>query len=194
MEPISFILDTFIGVMERIINLEKTKIQNKQQVFKEIIEPLFIELQPVVDNYVTLFKKAKQSVSENKQSNIWEAVQEIRESRDAMILSRVKVREMANRIQEAYNDKKVTDFAQKVDSFFYRTILEKQKSSKSRASELVDLFEYVLKHDMDKSELIKFIDDALKSMETSWVAIAQSYAMVRIYCLSSPQLIKKSKD
>ena len=58
----------------------------------------------------------------------------------------------------------------------------------------MDLFEYVLKHDMDKSELIKFIDDALKSMETSWVAIAQSYAMVRIYCLSSPQLIKKSKD
>ena len=122
MEPISFILDTFIGVMERIINLEKTKIQNKQQVFKEIIEPLFIELQPVVDNYVTLFKKAKQSVSENKQSNIWEAVQEIRESRDAMILSRVKVREMANRIQEAYNDKKVTDFAKKDDRFFYRTI------------------------------------------------------------------------
>lgn len=194
MEPLSFILDTFIGVMERIINLEKAKIQNKQQVFKEIIEPLFIELQPVIDNYITLFKQAKQSVSENKQSDIWEAVQEIRESRDAMILSRVKVREMANRIQEAYNDKKITDFAQKVDGFFYRTILEKQKRSKSMASELVDLFEYVLKHDMDKTELIKFIDDALKNMETSWVAIAQSYAMVRIYCLSSPQLINKSRN
>ena len=192
MEPLSLFLNTFTALADRIINLEKTKLQNKQQVFKEVVEPLFIELQPIVDNYVALFRKAKKSVIESSAENLWDAVSEIRESRESMIFSRIKVREIAVVIQENYKDKKITDFAQKVDGFFYRTILEKKQEGKSKsyAKELVDLCDYVIKRDMDKGELIKFIDDALRSMEESWVAIAQAYASVRIYCLSSPTLTK----
>src|SRR5258706_7018227 len=193
MEPISLVFESFINLADGIINLEKTKLQNKQQAFKEIIEPLFIELQTVVDNYVNLFKKAKQSIAESSQKDLSVAVREIREARESMILNRIKVRELANRIQEVYNDKKIIDFALKVQEFFYRTIVQKQ-TKMSYAKELVDLFEYVAKNDMDKSDLIEFMNDALKNMENSWVAIAQSYALVRIYCLSSPQLTHKPKD
>jgi hypothetical protein len=193
METLKFLLDTFITLADRIINLEKTQIQNKQQAFKEIVEPLFLELQPVVDNYISLFRNAKKSVIESSPDNLWGAVSEVRQAREAMILSRIKVREMANRVQEAYKDKRITEFAQKVDGFFYRTVCEREvRTTSSYAKELVDLCEYVMKRDMDKSELIKFIEDALKNLEISWVAIAQSYASVRIYCLSSPTLTKKT--
>jgi hypothetical protein len=194
METLSLFLSSFTALADRIINLEKAQLQNKQQVFKEVVEPLFVELQPVVDNYVSLFRKAKKSVVESSSENLWDAVSEIREARESMILNRIKVREMASIIQETYKDKKITDFAQKVDGFFYRTICERKLGvkGKSYAKELVDLCDYVIKRDMDKGELIKFIDDALRSMEESWVAIAQTYASVRIYCLSSSTLTKNT--
>lgn len=64
MEPISLLLDTFISLCEKIINLQKTKRENKQQVFKEIIEPLYVQLQPIAEDYKVIFRRARQLVIE----------------------------------------------------------------------------------------------------------------------------------
>jgi hypothetical protein len=187
MEILPFFIQTFLTLAERIKSLKEGSIQNRRQAFEQIIEPLFIEVRPVVDNYFELFQKAKQMAKESRQEDLGSQVEEIRKARETMIRTRVTIREMVNQIQKIYKDKKIIDFAWKLDSFFYRTVCERKVRGKSYALELVDLFDYATKNDLEKAELISFIDLALKNMENSWITIAQSYAALRIYCLSQPR-------
>ena len=177
-------LDTFLKLVDRVIALVKERQQTKAQVFEEIVEPLFVELQPVVDDYFKLFRHAKDAVENSQKSNLSSAVIGIKNAREAMLLNRIKVREMAATIGEHDIDKRVKDFADKVESFFYRTITEKSKDKRSYATELIDICDYVLREDMNKADLIQFISTALRKMEETWVAIAQSYASARVHCLN----------
>lgn len=49
---------------------------------------------------------------------------------------------------------------------------------------LVQLFDYVASETLDKAALIDYIDRMSSDLETTWVAVAQSYASLRIYCMS----------
>ncbi len=192
MEPISFVLDTFIQLAERIINLEKTKRGDKQQVFKEIIEPLFVQLQPVAENYILIFRKAKQDVIENPGNDLSKALDEIRESREKMELARNTVEAMAEQIHNMYKDEKIIDFAESI-LIFFDISLYGQKTGPTRSRQLIEMFERVLVNPEQKIVLDKFIFAALLNIEQHWKKIGQSYAAAKIYCLSAPQLIKKSK-
>jgi len=55
----------------------------------------------------------------------------------------------------------------------------------SHAARLIELLDYVVEGRLDKGELLAYIDRTLKNLENSFVAIAQSYASLRIRCLKS---------
>jgi len=190
MDILPLFVQTLTTLSDRIKNIKDSHIQNRQQAFEKIIQPLFFELKPVVDNYFILFREAKHLAAKSSVDDLGVSVQKIRDSRDALLRIRIEVREMANSMSQIYNDKKIIEFARKVDGFFYRTVCERKIRGKSYALELVDFFDYVHKKDIEKSVLISFIDSALANMETSWVAIAQSYATLSIYCLSQPKEVK----
>jgi hypothetical protein len=187
MDTLPFFVQTLITLVDRIKGIKEAHVENRQQAFEKIIEPLFVEIQPVVDNYFVLFREAKDLIRASSEIEMDVAIKKIRDSRESMLRTRIEVREMAKQMQSIYNDKKIIDFARKIDSFFYKTICDRKIRGKSYALELVDLFEYVNKKEVEKAELIAFIDLALKNMEIAWVAIAQSYATLRIYCLSNPK-------
>ena len=68
MEPITSLLDAFIKLADRIINLEKTKLQGKKDLFNEIVKPVFEDLEPVALNYMIFFRNARQTVIKSKQN------------------------------------------------------------------------------------------------------------------------------
>ncbi len=192
MEPISFFLDSFIQLAQRIINLEKTKREDKQQVFKEIIEPLFVQLQPVAENYLLMFRKARQSVINNPDSDLSKALDEIRESRDQMQLARSIVQKMATQISSRYRDKEINEFANNVLGFF-DVSLDGQAGEGTISKQLERIVERVLTKRADRMDLHIFIFTSLEKMEEYWGGIGQSYADAKIYCLSAPQLLKKPR-
>ena len=109
----------FISLLDRIINLVKQRSIRKQQFFDEIIDPLYLELQPVVDDYFHLFRESLQMVkNSNNYDDLNNAVEKIRQNRNHLLQTRIKVREMADTIKNEVKDEKVVNFANDILKFF----------------------------------------------------------------------------
>jgi hypothetical protein len=196
MEPITSLLDAFIKLADRLINLEKAKLQNRQTLFKEFVKPLFEELEPVASNYMDFFRKARRTINRSTLNNLRNVVDKIKNEREAMSMARTKVREMAKEIEESINDQEVVEFAKAVKDFFYSTpVLQKKffqnKKSKSRA--LVRALENVAARKTGKENLIVYIDNTLENLEASWVSIVRSYEKLKIHSIVPPKFVRKRK-
>jgi hypothetical protein len=216
MEPISFLLDTFIQLADRVINLEKTKFQDQRVVFEEIIKPLFTELEPIAQNYMFYFRKARQLIVDknkpshgrgakilgdrlltlNEKNELQEMAQYVKKERDAMIVARVKVSEMANQIKEHINNAEIVEFAISVNNFFFRSpsnFPELQLPQDSNATEFLERLNQSILSNYDEQDLIEYIDEILLEMEHTWGIIVQSYEKLKIYLIISPKLVHKAK-
>lgn len=214
MEPISLLFDAFIRLAERIINLEKTKFQDQRLVFDEIIKPLFVELEPIAQNYMAFFRKARQLVvDKNRRSSEWgieiagnklipeniknelqEMAHYMKEERDAMIMVRVKVTEMAHQIKERTKSVEMAEFADAVDAFFFNSpgnLPEVKLPRDSKATEFLEKLNQSISSDYNEKDLIKYIDRVLLKLENSWGDIARSYGKLRIQLVSPPKLLRK---
>jgi len=214
MEPISFLLDTFIQLAERIINLEKAKLQDQRTMFEEIIAPVFEELEPIAQNYMLFFRKARQLIiDKNKQSSEWEIeiagnklipvdiknelqemAQYMKKERDGMIMVRVKVTEMARQIKEYSTSAEIAEFANAVDAFFFNSpdnLPEVRLPQDSKATEFLERLNQSILSDNDEQDLIEYIDDVLLELERSWGKIVQAYEKIKIHSVSPPKLIRK---
>ncbi len=195
MEPITSLLDAFIKLADRIINLEKSKLQDKQTLFNEIVKPLFEEVEPVALNYIDFFRKARQAISKNPRKNLSKVSQTIREDRDAMLMARIKVRAMADQIKEHIKDEEIVEFAVAVTDFFYEASDSPFiMNLGSLANSLVTYIDQVT-NDSDSHKAIDplngYIDVIVSILEKSWSSIVKSYEKIKIYSVSSPKLVQK---
>jgi len=192
MEPISFLLGTFTDLVDRIINLEKSKIQDKQSLFDEIVHPLFEELEPVASNYIEIFRQAKRRISESSYEDLREIGLQIEDDRNTMLLGRIKVREMADQISENIKDENVVVFANSINKFFYRAAdYPKRMSSHSR--DLVSVFKSASIKKYGKSFLINYIDIITGEMEDSWASIVRNYEAIKIISKSPKKFIRTNR-
>jgi hypothetical protein len=214
MEPILFFLDTFIKLADRIINLEKTNFQDQRVVFEEIIKPLFTELEPIAQNYMFFFRKARQLIvdknkpshgqgveifggrllTSNEQNELQEMARYMKKERDAMIVVRVKVTEMARQIKECSNSAEMAEFANAVDAFFFNSpgnLPEFKLPRDSKATEFLERLNQSILSEYDDQDLIKYIDRVLHKLENSWGEIVRSYEKLKINLVSPPKLIRK---
>lgn len=181
-------VDIFLKLVEQIIELIKLKHHNRQQFFKEIVEPLFIELQPVVDDYILLFRRARELASTGSTEDFNASLEEIRSAREKLLNRRIKVREMAFIVRSQYDDGRIKGFTDKVEQFFFSTGKPSEKISHGK--KLVDLCDYVTEGNVTRENLLSFINHTLKNLENRWVMISQSYASLRIHCLNPTKSIK----
>jgi hypothetical protein len=214
MEPISFFLDTFIQLADRIINLEKAKLQDQRVAFEEIIKPLFMDLEPIAQSYMLFFQKArKMIVDKNKRSSgreieiagnklipedikneLQEMAQYMKEERDGMIMVRVKVTEMARQIKECSKSAEIAEFADAVDAFFFNSpgnLPEVKLPRDSKATEFLEKLNQSISSDYNEKDLIKYIDRVLLKLENSWEDIARSYGKLKVQLVSPPKLMRK---
>ena len=196
MEP-SFLLGTFTALVDRILNLEKTKLQDKKDLFNEIVKPLFEELEPVASNYREIFLKAKQIMNDPSHGNLYEAMTLVAEKREDMILARIKVIEMANQITDNITDKEVLEFAYAVDHYFFGV---RNDFRKTRTRMLL----YDIAHRNKKAKkyleeetsnpsqyLLADIEFHLSGLDKKWSEIIQAYERLKIHSVSPKKYIRK---
>lgn len=183
-------LDLFLSLIDRLIAIAKLRETDRQRLFKEIVEPLFQQVQPAVDDYCLLFRRARISVEEaqRSQKSLAGAVSEIRQNRERMLEARRMVVQLAEEIENSVRDREVAEFCEKVAKFFFSTQQVTERWSGPR--ELVELCDLVLNKKLDKGALVSHIDGSLRRAEESWIAIAQSYAHLRVRCLAPQRYLK----
>lgn len=172
----------FPEFLDELIKLLKTKYQKKEQFFKNIIEPLFNELQSVVDDQFRLFRRTRGLASMGSKDDFQAALIELRTVKDAFLQQRIKIRTVTTVIREEHKDRRIRSFALKVSKFFDATLaISILKISKSTGS--IDFWYFIMEEDIPRGKFVEYVDEILKNLEMNWVAIAQSYASLRLYCL-----------
>ncbi len=196
---LSFFLSTFTALVDRIVNLEKTKIQDKKILFNEIVHPLFEELEPVVSNYIEIFRKARKIVTGKYNEKYSEGSEVIADERNVMLEARTKVRAMAHKISELIDDEEVVRFACAIGEFFYGTaeltghtvatvLIIRLESGVTSGTKLSSESEKEI-----ETITLTFIDETIKSFEKSWDKIVQIYESLKIHSVSPKKLVRKSQ-
>lgn len=175
----------FWKLVDYAIQLLGKKEHNRKELFQDLIEPLFLELQPVVDDYFSFFRRARTLASAGTKQELEIALGELRQQREAMLRQRIQVRELARALSSGRKDRWVNAFSSNVHGFFNSsTIVSRFARSKSPPAAALELFDYVLAEKINQHELVEYIDSTLRNLEGSWVAIAQNYASLRVHSLS----------
>ncbi len=129
-------MQAFLSIVDRLIELAKRGEERRHRELKEVIEPLFKELEVVAQDYFSLFRFARDLLAEP--GNRTEACKLIRGKREEMLLARIKLREMAESLS---GEQRFTEFSNAIRGFFYSTTWCAGKMSAGHY--LCDLFEYI---------------------------------------------------
>ena len=100
-----------------------------------------------------------------------------------MLHVRRAVIQLATEIEDKIKDKRVVEFSAKVQYLFYST-RHRAPGSKSLPGKLTELCDYVLEEHLERGLIHDYLDTTLRQLEDSWVAVAQSYATLRIHCMT----------
>lgn len=147
------------------------------------VEPLIAELEPIVDDYFRLFRAARRALSA-PEPDLAAATAEIRDRRAELLTARIRVREWARALREEGHDRRLNTFADSIVRFFYSSEFMVGGKSKSAGGVLVDLLEYAAEGKADRDALDQYIRETLQLLEERWVAIAQTYARLKVHCQS----------
>lgn len=173
----------FLNELNKAWAVIDAKTEERAEVATEVVEPLFNELQPLVDDYFELFRSARSALTAKRRwlgfsSSV--AAENIRKRREALLTTRVRVREWANAIRESTPDRALATFATSIGYFFLGSIVDEVGPKKrSYSGKLVDLFEAFQDRTVSKGELHEYISKTLKALEECWQAVARNYAFLK---------------
>ena len=126
----------FLDLVDEIVEKAKLKKINRNDIFCHIIEPLFKHVEPIVDDYFEVFRKAYNYA---KSDDDWEkGLALIRSRRDNMFQARNKVRQMIMLLRE-FDNQQLNNFSISILSFFYSTNHETVRAALTDPGELVSL-------------------------------------------------------
>lgn len=186
-------LEALAKLLEKIVDLEKSKLKDKETLFNEIAKPLYNELEPVASQYMETFRKTKKLVLSNSSQMVDEAIVLIGKDRESMHMARVKISTMIRIIEEKINDQNTIDFAKEVENFFYG-------ASGGYKLTLLSMLMNYLQHiksrnditDNVKEKILDYIDDTLPKLEQAWATATESYEKLKIQSVAPNRFIRKS--
>ena len=193
MEPIAFFIETFITLADRIGNIEKTRLLDKQSLFNEIAKPLFEDLEPVAQNYIHFFQETRKVIKKGALESVRGKIDLIKENRDEMIMHRIRIRETSEQICDYIKDNDFVEFANTVNNFFYSTpdLPLRKIEEVTTTHELILLLEQLSSGELSKKQLIQYMDEKLVNIKTSWGLIVKSYEKLKIHSVISPKFVRK---
>jgi hypothetical protein len=184
-------LDLFLKALDEIVKwvtkFDDNRSADRRALFLDVVEPVFQQVQPVIDDYYLMFYEARNSLEKAKTKEaIGDAVAEIRNRREKMLQARIAVRSFSEEIEKHVKDKHVVAFAGRVSRFFYSTEVDRVRKM-SAAETFVELCEYVLREDLEKGMLFSYIQETLRHLVEGSASIASTYSAVRLHCLCPPR-------
>lgn len=193
MEHISIFLSVTKQIADQVANCEKTKKEDKNNLLNNIIKPLYTKLKPVARNYMKFFQEADLLISISSKRSITKNNSVVKNNRENLQLARIKVHEMANQLKENIQDENVSKFANAISVFFNYApdIAIPDLLSLHPTGRLAVLVEWMSENKMEKSDVIRFIDETYSKLEESWKAIVQMYEKMEIDALSESKFTRK---
>jgi hypothetical protein len=208
-------VEIFFNLVDKIIEMLMLKKQKKEKVFREIIEPLFKEMPLIVNDYFTLFNEAEESYRQWMESNFKRKVKEpflilvtsssnelkdiidkIKNRRQELLHTRIKIREMADLILQEFDDVLITDFAEKIHQFFYswKVDIPIRGHGGTDSQVIVDFFELLEESKLKGSEFLYSIRELRINHEQSWSEVTRAYALLRIRYFSSKRKVFRKRN
>ena len=191
-------LDLFLKLIEKTVELLQLQRKSRKEVFCDIIEPLFVEMPLVVQDYFSIFQEAEGILDKARfnrrvpKTRLQRAINNIRERRQEFLHARIEIRQMADLIRMRCKDKEVVAFAESIYSFFFSSQICDLGSHKTSTAELAELFDLLDCGDLTVLELQRSIQLMRCNLERSWSEITNKYALLRLKYLH-PESVLKSK-
>lgn len=177
-------VDLFIRLVDKIIELARVRDQRSDRVFVEIVEPLFKDLPVVVQDYLVLFREAEGALARSSADDASTATvvtELISRRREEALLLRRKVAEMATSIRRSFDDADLIEYARAIEGCFYSidAIPDATRAS-TDATTLIGLLDLLKTAKLDKVTLYDAIRRARHALEHSWTNVTQRYAVLRL--------------
>ena len=193
-------IKAFLEVLTKARDIILGYSSNDQRIFDEAIEPLFAELQKVIDDYFSLFRGTLDDLRETSDgTELRSALRNLRRNREVMLTTRVKVREMAKEIRQAVKNRKIRTFLDRMERIFYasdvplrklppisssqKTLRLLEMASSSQSSLIitqVKLGQSLKRGEVSKEFIIRAVECTVDEIANAWVLIAQDYARLRL--------------
>ena len=171
-------LDIFLKIVDRVIELIKHSQVQRHSLFSEIARPLFESLEPVAKDYFALFHTATTALK-NGHLDV-ATIQDLDRARTTTAYARMRVRAMARAICARASLDKLHEFADSVLRFFYFSELTSYDTA-SAGVKLVEALEILAKPtEAAESTASEFAAYALQSLTSRWQTVVRTYAELQI--------------
>jgi hypothetical protein len=175
--PILDPVSPFLALIDRLISLVQERKTRRRDYFEKIIDPLYSQFTPLGEDYLALFRAAKESINGPKRGRK-ARVAEIATKREGFVAARMKLRALLERCETKSNkqrDEELVAFLQAMLSFF-RPMVSTAPGSLGR--ELVDVF-VLWSHGTRKAIEVsrsgrKAVDDLLRSSPSETAPVLTS--------------------
>lgn len=160
-------IDSFLKVIEKGIELLKARQNNKKEYFQVVISPLFDEFEKVVSEYFRLFDS--RGINEGDALNI----------REGYLQSRIKVTELAKKYAAESQDKELVAFFDSVSNFFYGNFVLPEQSLRTDGRHYID----ILTGEKTFSRFAKkphSLIEARENLEQRWETTVQMFAKLKL--------------
>ncbi len=125
-------INDFISIIDRVIDLLKQKEISKKKYFDEFIEPLFVEYEEVVDKYLQLTSS--------------ESIEELNQVRDSYIQARIKISGFVKTYLRAEINRDFIELLDCIQSFFFQP----GNGARSEGADYIDEIICSSKHNQHK--------------------------------------------
>ncbi len=174
-------IDSFLHLIDRIIQLIKDRDKASHEVLALIVEPLFAEMALVVNDYLSLYLETLEVIGDDSDESLTMAIRNITARRQELLTTRIKVREMARTVGDSFRNQQLVDFAEEILHFFHSSRIVAYRTSSTPSTSLkVELHEFVERPDLDRSALKSNIEQALRNIEINWASVTRAYCRVKI--------------
>jgi hypothetical protein len=173
---------SFLTSLEKALRILSEWGGNRRRLFDTVIQPLFCELEPVVDDYYGLFCRCHDRLQSRDPTRLEEVRREISAMRDSQIVVRSKVKELARSLYLDTHDPQVERFAKLIgDIFEVGDPTRMFGRQMSRAKKLIEeISENEIRENFDRYQLIRSVIVAKEEVEQAWIAVVQSYGYLRL--------------
>jgi hypothetical protein len=197
-------VETLIAVAGQLIGLIKARKEYKEDEFSTFVEPLFIETEKVISDYLQLFQNAIESIHSGQDSgkvifSIWgeiddrlkniailpkidsqtrkQIAEKYEKDRQNLVHARIKVIELAEVYSNSNLSDDIKDFATSVVNIFNVTTSKVSKLFESRSGKVAEKLKDEVVQD---NELLNFLETTVTETRDNWEIASKQYAQLRI--------------
>jgi hypothetical protein len=172
------LIDSIVEIREKLL----PGISSRSRNFVEVVDPLFQQLHPVVDDYFILFRKASYLLHRaNTIEQLYDASFELAQAREKLIVTRIAVRTETDLLAAMCHDRDTGRFLKCVASIFEAQEVSTNTNHKiSKSNHIVSLVQQLSEDATNRANLIYTLEGTIRHLESRWEATVRSYYILRM--------------